>query len=506
MKRTRQWLGAALGALALCFALGQPWASAQDAGNRLVVSQSSDTLTLDPSVDTSPISLNIFKNIYDQLTDIAADGSVAPLLATEWESSEDAKVWTFTIKPDVKFHDGSTLTVDDVVWSYTKIMEDEKSPVAAYLSGVEKVEAVGDNQVRFTLKEPFAPFDRQVSLISILPQKVYEELGADTFSQEPVGSGPFKVVTWVKDDRVELESFADYHNGAPEIGTVIFRPVPSESARSSALLSGELDIVPILPPALMETLATRDGIRVEKVQSNRVLYLGFDVNQTVLGDVKLRQAIDHAIDREAITTQLLRGLGEPVGQVVAPVTFGYDPAIEPTTYDVELAKKLVEESDYSGEPILFQYPNNRYAFGQEVAQAVAGYLQAVGIQVDMQGMEYSAFFPLWLNKKLNGMHMFAYGPSIMDAELPLRSLYETGPSRGYWSNPEVDELIKAQRAESDPEKRKELISQVWQISKENAPYVILYNEIQGYGIRDGVNWKPRPDERLLFDKASVEAQ
>jgi peptide/nickel transport system substrate-binding protein len=506
MKPTKHWMRLAAGAMAIGLTLGLPAAFAQDTQTRLVVAQPSDTLTLDPSVDTSPISLNIFKNIYDQLTDIAADGSVAPLLATEWEASDDAKVWTFTIKPDVKFHDGATVTVDDVVWSFTKIMADEKSPVRAYLSSVEKVEAVGDNQVRFTLTEPFAPFHRQVSLISILPKKVYEEIGAGAFSQKPVGSGPFKVVTWIKDDRVELQSFEDFHGGAPEIDTVVFRPVPSESARASALASGELDIVPVLPPALIEPLKARDGIRVEQVESNRVLYLGFDVNQPVLSDLKLRQAIDHAIDREAITTQLLRGLGTPVGQVVAPVTFGYDPSIEPTAYDVDRAKQLVEESGYSGEPILFQYPNNRYAFGEEVAQAVAGYLQAVGINVDLQGMEYSAFFPLWLNKKLNGMHLFAYGPSIMDAELPLRSLYQTGPSRGYWSSAEVDELAKAQRATSDLEERKQLISQVWKLSKENVPYVILYNEIQAYGIREGVDWQPRPDERLLFGEASVEAR
>ena len=230
----RKWLcGAAIGVMGLCLALGSTdLAAAQDA-SRVVVSQSSDTLTLDPSVDTSPISLNLFKNIYDQLTDIKADGSVAPLLASSWESSKDAKVWTFTITPNVKFHDGSALTIEDVVWSFTKIMADKKSPVAAYLSGVEKVEADGADKVKFTLKEPFAPFDRQVSLISILPQKIYEERGA-SFAQNPVGTGPYKVVKWVKDDRIELEAFADYHGGKAKYQQVIFRPVPSESARTSA--------------------------------------------------------------------------------------------------------------------------------------------------------------------------------------------------------------------------------------------------------------------------------
>jgi peptide/nickel transport system substrate-binding protein len=474
---------------------------ARDAGT-LVVSQSSDTLTLDASMDTSPISLNLFKNIYDQLTDIANDGSVAPQLATSWQSSPDATVWTFTIHTDAKFHDGSPVTADDVVWSFQKIMGDAKSPVQAYLTSVKTVEKVADDKVRFTLNAPFAPFDRQVSLISILPRRIYEERGA-SFAQSPVGSGPFKVVRWVKDDRVELESFAGYFGGAPKIKKLIFRPVPSESARAAALSSGELDIVPVLPPALIPALEAKRDIKIEKVASNRVLYLGFDVRNPGLASAKLRQAIDHAIDRNAITTRLLRGLGTPDGQIVAPVTFGYDATLKPTSYDAELAKRLVQDSGYAGAPIVFQYPSNRYAFGQEVAQAVAGYLQAVGIKVELQGMEYSAFFPMWTGKKLNGMHMFAFGPSIMDADLPLRSLYETGPARAYWSNPEVDKLIAAQRAESDPARRKGLIAQVWKISQEHVPYVILYNEIQAYGIRNGVKWKPRPDERLLFRHAEI---
>lgn len=468
----------------------------------LVVAQSSDVLTLDPSLDTSPISLNVFKNIYDQLTEIAADGSVVPLLASSWEASENATVWTFTIRTDAKFHDGSPVTVDDVIWTFEKIRADSKSPVRAYLIRVRSVEKIAPDKVRFTLAAPFAPFNRQVSLISILPKNAYEQRGTG-FAQNPIGSGPFKVVRWIKDDRIELEAFADYYGGSPKIKTIIFRPVPSEAARAAALSSGELDIVPQLPPALVERLGSRGRARVAKVESNRVVYLGFDVTNPVLTNVKLRQAIDMAIDRKAITTRLLRGLGKPVGQVVAPTTFGYDASIVPTAYEVETARRLVKESGYNGEKILFQYPNNRIAFGEEVAQAVAGYLNTVGINVEMQGMEYSAFFPLWTGKKLNGMHMFAFGPSIMDAELPLGSLYETGPARSYWTNAKVNELVAQQRAESNPEQRKELIGQVWQLSREHVPYVMLYIEIQAYGIKHGVKWAPRPDERLPFKDAEL---
>jgi peptide/nickel transport system substrate-binding protein len=471
-----------------------------NADRTLVVAQSSDVLTLDPSVDTSPISLNVFKNIYDQLTNIARDGSVKPQLATSWESSADAKTWTFTIRTDATFHDGSKVTVDDVAWTFNMIRENTSSPVATYLTLVEEVTPVGEDKVKFTLSEPFAPFDRQMSLISILPQKVYEELGPKGFAQKPVGSGPYKFVEWVKDDHLQLKANPDYWGGKPPIKNVMVRPVPSESSRASGLETGELDIVPVLPPSSVQRLEGSDTVDIRRVASNRVLYLGFDTTNPVLTE-PLRQAVDLAIDRQAITQQLLGGLGKPLGQIVAPVTFGFDESIEPTPYDPARAKELVASSGYDGQPIVFQYPNNRYAFGEEVAQAVAGYLEEVGIKVKLEGMEYEAFFPLWTGDKLHSMHMFAYGPSIMDAELPLGSLYESG-GRGYWDTEEVDALIAEQRAETDPETRQELIGEIWQLSKEAVPYSILYNEIQAYGVSKDVAWEPRPDERLNLYEAN----
>jgi peptide/nickel transport system substrate-binding protein len=466
----------------------------------IVVSQGSDVLTLDPMLDTSPISINVFRNVFDALTRIGADGSVAPLLAESWTASEDTRTWEFTIRANARFHDGAPVTVDDVVWSYQRLAAEQKSPVRTYINKVKSVEAAGSSKVRFTLREPFAPFDRQVSLISIIPKRAFEEIGAAKFALAPVGSGPFRVVRWVKDDRVELAAFDGYWAGAPKIKTLIFRPVPSETTRAAALSSGELDVVPILPPALVNSLSARKGLKIEKVASNKVVYVGFDVKNPLLADLRIRQAIDLAINRDALTSRLLRGLGKPSGQVVAPVTFGYAPDIQPTPFDPARAKQLVATSGYRGEKIVLQYPNNNLAFGEEVAQAIANYLGQVGINVELQGMEYSAFFPLWANRKLNGLHLFAYGPSVMDADLIIGSLYDSG-GRVYWSDPRIDKLAQQQRGERDPDKRRALIAEILKLSRDNLPYAPLYNEIHAYGIQERVSWTPRPDERLFFQDA-----
>lgn len=477
-------------------------ASAQRAGE-IVVAQSADILTLDASVDSSAIGINIFLNVFDQLTAIAADGSVRPLLATSWSASANARVWTFRVRRDAKFHNGQPVTIDDIKWSFDKVIADPKSLNRAYLTQIESIEKLDDDHIRFTLKAPWAIFDRQVTLISVLPRKAYEEMGAQKFATQAIGSGPFKVVRWVKDSAVELEANPDYWGGAPKFRKLIFKPVPDQTARSVGLTTGELDVVPLLPPPMVDSLASKPGIRVEKIASNRVIFVGYNTTLAPASNLKLRQAIDHAIDRNAISTKLLRGLGKPVGQIPAPVLFGYDPSIQPTKYDPALARKLLQESGYKGEKITFQYPTNRWAFGSEVAQAVAGYLGAVGINVELQGMEFAALFPLWAGNKLGPMYMFSLGITILDSDLVLNLQYETGPSHGYWTNPEVDRLAQEQRGEADAQKRKELLSRIWRLSQQNVANSPIYNEIQAYGIRTRVKWVPRPDERLIFRNAEI---
>lgn len=492
----------AVGVLALAAAAAlPPQAKAEEV--TVTIALASDVPSLDPTLDTSPIGQNVRLNIYDQLTTVAPDGSTEPKLAESWQVSEDGRVWTFTLRSDATFHDGSPVTVDDVIWTYDTIRADETSPVRAYLSKVESIERLSDSQLRITLIEPWAPFDRQVALISITSQAAYETMGAAAFGRAPVGSGPYRLVEWVKDDRIVMQANPDYWGGAPDIDTIVLRPIPADASRASALISGEVDIVPLLPPQLAEGLAARDGLDIIEVPSHRVVYLGFNVGNGILGDADFRRAVDYAIDREAITNQLLRGLGEPIGQLVAPVTFGHDPTIAPTPFDPDRARRHLELSGYAGETITLQFPNNNVASNNAVAQAVAGFLTEVGIDVQLQGMEYTAFFPLWLNRQLGGMNMFSFGPTNLDADLPLTSLYETGRTRGYWEDPETDAMVRAQRAEADPDARRALISAIWRKTRDEVIYSTLYNEVHVWGVNERITVSPRADGIVRLTEIGV---
>jgi peptide/nickel transport system substrate-binding protein len=298
-------------------------------------------------------------------------------------------------------------------------------------------------------------------------------MGAEKFGKSPVGSGPYKFVRWIKDDRIEFEAFEGYWRGKPKLKTAILRPIPAEASRASALISGDVDIVPSLPPALFDNLSSRAGINVAKAEGFRVMFLGFNDTNPLLSDNRLRLAIDYAIDRATITSRLLRGLGVPAGQIVPPVNFGYDKSIQPTAYDAARARELVKQTGYKGEKIPFQYPSNNFALAGEVAQAIAGYLGAVGINVELQPMEYTAFFPAWANRKMNGIYFFAYGSSLYDADSSMAGLYETG-SQIYTVDPQIDALARAARAEIDQEKRKAIFSQIFKLNKEKGIYILLY--------------------------------
>ncbi|RAH98860.1 hypothetical protein DLJ53_24820 [Acuticoccus sediminis] len=477
---------------------------AEAAEGSIYVAQSVDPATLDPMQNIAAQSLNVFQNVFEQLTRIGTDGSLEPLLAESWDVNDDATVWTFKLNTGSTFHNGEPVTADDIIYTYETIINNPGAPAAGYLKAVDKVEKIDDTTIRFTLNQPYAIFGRQVSLIFIVPKKAYEEMGPEAFSTKPIGSGPFKVEEWVKDDHITLTANEDYWKGAPKVAEVQFIPMPSEPARAAALASGEIDIVPLLPPPLVDSLSSQSGIKIDKVESNRVVFAGYVPDDGPLGNEKIRKAIDYSIDRKAITERLLRGLGNPIGQIAPPVTFGYDPSVEPTPYDPEKAKALLAEAGYDGTPIKYMFPTNRWAFATQSAQAIAGYMQQAGINVEMEPMDYAAYLPMWINNTLEGMYMFSLGISILDADLILGLEYESEKSHGYWFSDELDALAKEQRATADQEKRQAAISKIWQISNEKALFSPIYVEVQAYGVRDCVTaWEPRADERLNFAEAAA---
>lgn len=466
--------------------------TAQAAPDTVTVALPGEFPRLDPSKDTSPLGFNFRLNVFDALTQQGREGKISPRLAESWTFSPDLTEWTFVLRKGVTFHDGSPFTAADVVWTVERILADQQTPVRTFLKIAQGATAVDSHTVKFKLVQPYGNFDRQMTYINMMSKTYHEKVGDQGYEQKPVGTGPYELVRWVKDDRTVLKANANYWRGAPPIKNAIFRPIPNEASRSAALLSGEIDLVPTLSPALMAQLGRSPELTVGTAPGFRVIFLGFNVNVAPLDNAKVREAIDRAVDRESLSKNLLRGLGKPTGIMVPPMNIGYDPSFTPTPYDPEAAKRLVKESGYDGTPILMQYPNNNLTLANEVAQAIAGYLTAAGLKVELRPMEFTAFFPLWLQDKIQSAYLFAFGATSYHAESILTTMYEQG-SHAYRVNPEIDRLLKQQRGVTDVAEQTRLLGQAFRLSNEDRYQIPLYDEYQAFGARKTITYNPWPD-------------
>jgi peptide/nickel transport system substrate-binding protein len=441
--------------------------------------------------------LAIQKSVFDWLVDIDAKGEVTPRLATSWQANADATQWTFTLRTDAKFHDLTPVTADDVISSYQAVLDTPESTIRGNLSSLDRIEKVSDSQIRFHLKFAFAAWPRQTSLLPIVPKATYN---AQRFDTAPIGSGPYKVVSFSSGQPAHLTAFDEYWGPKPSFRDITVVPTPQADARLSGLqstASGSFDLAPLTTDQV-PVLRGQRNLDVLSTPSNFVAYTSFNVTQAPLSDVKLRQAIDLAIDREAITKTIYGGLAKPIGQMVAPVTFGYDASVEPTRFDPNRARQLLAESSYSGQTIPFEYPTDgELQSSNDLAQAIQGYLQAVGIRVELQGQPSATFIPSVQRRGMKGMYMFSWRPSVMDAFQVLNLSFR--PSNwGYANNPQMEDLIVKSAAETDVNARKALIGQVWKLSQSNVFFAPLFNDQYHYGLRtDRVSYTPRADG-LIF--------
>jgi peptide/nickel transport system substrate-binding protein len=402
-------------------------------------------------------SIESTHQIYDTLAGINGQGGLTHNVATSWESNTDGTRWTFTIRKNVKCQDGSTLTPQDVVWTFQKVINTPTSLVRTNVfpfldpSGVT---TGPNNTVVFNLKVPSAVWPRQTSLVPLVPQHAYESLGPDKFAQTPVGCGPFQVLGYDPGKRLVLKAFKDYWAGRPAFGYVTEDVVTDETARLNALRSGEIDAAVLSPITAGE--ARKDKMLIVKaVPSNLVTYIGFNVQNPSLINPNLRKAVAMAIDRNAIAKNLYGGDATPTGCLLAPVTFGYDPNAKPTEYNPTQAKALVQQSGYNGQALNLNYPNGPALPGaDQLAQAVAGYLQAVGINVNLIPQEQTTFIADWLGRRFTGLYLFSFQPSTLDGQIVYNLLVN---SANYATDTNVTQLFQQQSAQPNVKQRNALL-------------------------------------------------
>ncbi|MEL6272164.1 MAG: ABC transporter substrate-binding protein [Chloroflexota bacterium] len=442
----------------------------------------------------SIVNIRHYGMIYDTLVRTMADASLAPMLATEW-STEDGQVWVFQLREGVILHDGSTMTADDVVYSLDRVLAGEfpgsaQSQMAPYIAGVE---ATGDLEVTITATQvdPNMPMRLASTTASIVPAEATAAAEYEDLLWAPIGSGPFKVAEYIEGDRLVLEAHDDYWMGAPDVDTVIIRYIPEDATRIAALQSGDVDFITTIQPDQVAQVEETEGLFVDTADVLNFMQVLINTNQAPLDDVNVRRAMSLSIDREVLVNDLWSGYNRTMNEYLMPGEFGYDPELDLFPYDPDAARAALEEAGYNGEPITFIAPVTYYTNMSIISDALFAFWSEVGLNVDYQRVETEA----WRNNLRGG------GPGITivsagstgDPGLrsDFRGWFEGNYADDQWTpTDEYTDLWDTGSAALDLAERERLFRDLITIIDEEVLIIPMYQSVEFYGRRDGINWEP----------------
>lgn len=469
----------------------------------IVAALPTDPTSMDPLQSGSLVVLSVFFHTFDQLTTITPEGDLEGRLATEWTPNDDLTQWDFTLVDGVEASNGEAITADDVVFSYETILGDPSSENHAYLSSLETVEAIDERTVRFHMNAPFSAFPRNTSLISIVPADTYEEMGAAEFAQEPVGSGPYVFERIQKGVSYDLARSDGYWGDAPAIESISLQPVASDESRVNGVLSGSLEVAQI-GPTQVSSVEDSAQATVFSELSNGVVFLGVNSTEGALTDPLVREAVSSAIDKSAIAENLLMGLAEPATTMLAPAVEGFSEEVTDTGYDPDRAKDLLDEAGYDGEVIALDYATDgRIPLSSEVAQTIQGFLEEVGITVQMNGADQESHTLKVRNREFTGIYLNTWAPSTVDGDLPLTDFYEPDGSNNYAQDPRTEELAVEQRGVVGAE-REAVFQELLQYSNDQGYFVPLYVPMNSFAADPELRFTPRADGLFDFHETSFE--
>lgn len=493
-------------ALSLTASLWLSSAAAQEVST-LVVAQPADAYSMDPAKHSAFPTANILFQIYDGLITLDDKGEFAPALATEW-SNPDPLTWRFTLREGVTFHNGEVFDAAAVKYTFDRALNpDFAAPYYSRISQITEVNVIDPQTVEFKTAEPFPTmllslYEASFPALIVPPAYAAQNDGAD-IAATPVGTGPYKFVDWLKDEQIVLEANPDYWGGKPAIDRVIFRPIKESRTRIAELRSDGVDIAVDVSP---EDVPSLEGgnTKVATVSSDFLYFLAFDTTRdTPLKDKRVRQAINHAVDVDAIQEALLGGLGNRIALTLPTNAFGYDPAWKPYPYDPEKAKELLAEAGYAdGFTIPLMTRKGRFMKDAEIVEATTGFLSEVGITAEIQYIEPGVWGQISEAKGREGITF--PGWSGRDPNLVWLPLLKTGMYQSYYSNPELDKLLDDGATETDPDKRREIYSKAAVIIKEEAPHLPMIQPPLIYGLDATLNWTPRSDSIIDLRKSSFE--
>lgn len=478
----------------------------------LTVLLSSQLSTLEPQLTTDTDSAAVRYQIYNGLTRMTEAGKVVPDLAKSWKVSPDGKTYTFTLKPNVKFHDGTALNAQAVVASFTRLLDPKRTSSAKdyFAPIVESVTAPGNLTVAFRLKQPFSPFLNTVAhpAAHIVSPAAAQKFG-DQLGQNPVGTGPYKFLDQVRGERVRLTRFDDYFGGRPPLAGITYRIVPEASTRIAQLETGEADVVLRVTPEEAARLEKRQDIKLKVTPTARAMFFAINMTEAPFNDVRVRQALNYAANVEGIVKAVFGGGVPLLDSPLAPNVSGYEPTMR-YAYNPDRARALLKQAGREANDIMIDLwsPNGRYVQDATIAQAVAQQLQRFGFKVNLRLFgDFSEYLKVGFGKDRGDLILLGWAPSSLDAEGGLYQVLsgeranQFANASGY-KNAEFDNLLVKARAANGPTARALLYGRAQEIVMKDAPWLFLYAQPVVTGMRSNVEGvEVLPSEHLVLRNA-----
>lgn len=477
----------------------------------LVFGRGGDSVALDPAIVTDGESFKVIKNLYDTLVEYGEqDTEINPSLAEDWKVSDDGLTYTFMLREGVKFHNGEEFNAEAVVKNFERWMTSGDSGKFAYYASmfggfkgdeghvIKSVEAKDDMTVVFTLNRPQAPFLKNLAMT---PFSIAAPGEWDKLETEPVGTGPFKFVDWKRNDRITLEKNENYwKEGLPKLDKVIFRAIPDNSNRLNALKTGEIHLMDGVNPSDVEEIKQNEDLQAFFRPSMNVGYLGFNTEMEPFNDKKVRQALNHAVDKESLIKAFYEGQAEPAKNPMPPVIAGYNEEIDAYPFDLEKAKQLLAEAGYPDgfktELWAMPVPRPYMPDGKKAAEAIAANFEKIGVEAEIVSYEWGTY----LEKAQKGeapMFLLGWTGDNGDADNFLYTLLDkdTIGSNNYsrFSNDELHKILVEAQSTPDQDKRAELYKEAQVILHEEAPWVpLVHSEPALAGVKTIEGFKPHP--------------
>ena len=491
--------------LAACLGVGFGSLASAAPEGRIVIAVPSEPTTFDAHVFSDQPTYNVILNVYDTLLERGPDMQLHPLLAESYRLLDD-RTWQFKLRPGVRFTNGEAFNAEVVKWNVERMLDPAtKSKNIGRVSAIERVDVVDELTVNIRTKAPYPILDAQLArVVHMMPPRYVQEKGAAYAAANPIGTGPYRLVRWVKDDQLVLEANEQYWRGAPRIKTVIIKPIPEAATRAYAVANGEADIAVGIAPPLVASVEAGGKAEVRRAASLEVMYAGFYCAVAPTDSTKVRQAINYGVNVEAIIKNVMEGYGERRAGILAKEAFGFDPAVKPYPYDPAKARQLLREANYPTDyEFVVNVPIGRYLNEKAIGEAIAGDLQKIGIKAVVRTHEWGNYVSATTAQKLFPMQLQGWGPATLDADdLYSTNLHSKSPF-SHVHNERLDRLIEEGRSTLDKEKRIRIYREVARLEADEATHLFLWQSVNLYGVNRRVNWTPRPDEYLKMYDASL---